>query len=192
LIGLTGGIGMGKSTVAEYLVRRGEKVVDTDMLARQLVEPGQPALEEIRGVFGAEVFGPGGVLDRKALGRVVFGSVGARKTLEEILHPKIRAAWKRAAEEWRRAGLKRGVVVIPLLYETGARAEVDRVICVGCSRETQKWRLSARGWSAKEIEQRNAAQWPIEKKMDHADNVIWNESTMTVCEEQCARLFHAQ
>jgi dephospho-CoA kinase len=191
LIGLTGGIGMGKSTVAEYLLRRGEKVVDTDVLARRFVEPGQPALDEIRDAFGQEVFGSGEVLDRKALARVVFSSAEARKKLEEILHPRIRAAWKAEVEQWRCAGVSRGVVIIPLLFETGAQAEVDTVICVGCSREVQNRRLLARGWTPAEIKNRNAAQWPIEKKIDHADGVIWNESTMELCEEQCARLFSA-
>src|SRR4051794_20881406 len=117
LIGLTGGIGMGKSVVSEYLLRRGERGVDTDLLARQLVEPGQPALEEIRAVFGARVIGAGEVLDRRALGRVVFGDAPARSRLEEILHPKIRAAWRSSVEDWGNAGLARAVVVIPLLYE---------------------------------------------------------------------------
>jgi len=183
---------MGKSTVAEYLLRRGEKVVDTDVLARRFVEPGEPALEEIRHAFGQEVFLSDGELDRKTLARVVFGSAEARKKLENILHPRIRAAWKAEAEQWRAAGFSRGVVMIPLLYETGAQAEVDKVICVGCSRAAQNQRLKARGWTPEEIEQRNAAQWPIEKKMDHADGVIWNESTMQLCEEQCARVFLTQ
>jgi len=192
LIGLTGGIGMGKSTVADCLLRRGERVVDTDALARQFVEPGQTALEEIRRAFGAEVFLSGEVLDRKTLAGVVFGSAEARKRLENILHPRIRAAWKAEVEQWRSAGVWRGVVIIPLLYETGAEAEVDKVVCVGCSREVQTRRLSARTWTFEQIKQRNAAQWPIEKKMDLADAVIWNESTMEVCEDQCARLFPAQ
>ncbi len=182
---------MGKSTVAEYLLRHGEKVVDTDELARRFVEPGQPALEEIRAAFGPEVL-VSGRLDRKALARMVFGRAEARKKLEQILHPRIRAAWKAEAEQWRDAGLARGVVIIPLLYETGAQAEVDKVVCVGCSPGTQKRRLAGRGWTGEEISQRNAAQWPIAKKMDHADGVIWNESTMQLCEEQCARLFFAQ
>jgi dephospho-CoA kinase len=192
LIGLTGGIGMGKSTVAEHLLRRGEKVVDTDVLARRFVEPGQTALDEIRSAFGPEVFEIGEVLNRKALARVVFGSAEARKKLEGILHPRIRAGWKEEVEQWRRAGVSRGVVIIPLLFETDAEPEFDKVICVGCSREMQNQRLLTRGWSLAEIKERNAAQWPIKKKMDHADGVIWNESTMEVCKEQCTRLFSAQ
>jgi dephospho-CoA kinase len=191
LIGLTGGIGMGKSTVAEYLLGCGEHLVDTDALARRFVEPGQPALNEIRSAFGQEVFDSGGTLDRKALARVAFSSAEARKKLEEILHPRIRAAWKEEVEQWRRAGVSRGVVIIPLLFETGAQTEMDKVICVGCSGEVQNRRLLARGWTPAEIKARNAAQWPVEKKMDHADGVIWNESTMELCAEQCARLFSA-
>jgi len=192
LIGLTGGIGMGKSTVAEYLTRSGEKIVDTDVLARQFVQPGEPALEEIRAAFGESVFAGGRSLDRKVLAKLVFSSPDARKSLETILHPRIRAGWRAQAEKWRVAGEKRAVVVIPLLYETGAEAELDRVICVACSRPAQQERLRARGWTLQEIEQRCAAQWPIAKKMDCADGVIWNESTKEVCAEQCKRLFEMQ
>lgn len=187
LIGLTGGIGMGKSTVADYLVRTGEQVLDTDVLARRFVEPGEPALEEIRRQFGSAVFAED-QLDRKALAQLVFKNVESRKTLEAILHPRIRAAWRKRAEDWKREGLHRAFVVIPLLYETGAQTEVGRVICIGCSAGVQRRRLSARGWSDTEIDGRLAAQWSIGKKMDLADGVVWNESTMSVCEEQCRRL----
>jgi dephospho-CoA kinase len=187
LIGLTGGIGMGKSTVAEYLIRSGEKVIDSDLLARRMVEPGQPALEEIRRAFGDAVISSEGQLDRKALASAVFSDDESRRRLETILHPRIRAAWRRQVELWRAAGESRATVVIPLLYETGADAEVDQVLCVSCTPETQRARLRTRGWDDEEIARRNAAQLPIEKKMDRADGVIWNESSIEICEEQCRR-----
>lgn len=189
LVGLTGGIGMGKSTVADYLAGRGEKVIDSDLLARQVVEPGQPALEEIRRVFGEEVFAAGGALERKELARIVFEDEPSRKKLEAILHPRIRELWRRQAEAWRTLRENRAFVVIPLLYETGAESELDRVVCIACSAGVQKGRLEARGWSRREMEQRIKAQWPIGTKMDRADAVIWNESTKAVCAEQCTRLF---
>src|SRR5262245_40563877 len=133
LIGLTGGIGMGKSTVAEYLVRRGEMLVDTDVLARAFVQPGESALAEIRSAFGDAAFDSDGGLNRQALGTLVFNSAELRRKLEAILHPRIRAAWRAQAERWRAAGVNRAVIVIPLLYETGAQAELDKVICVACS-----------------------------------------------------------
>lgn len=188
LIGLTGGIGMGKSTISNYLIQSGESVVDSDVLARRLVEPGQSAAEEIRNVFGSGVFDAQGRLNRKALASIIFSDEGLRRKLEEILHPRIRAAWKMQADCWRSAGLDRGFVVIPLLYETGAESELDQVICIACGAATQRTRLRARGWSDAEIADRNAAQLPVEKKMDRADGVIWNESTLEICEEQCRRL----
>ena len=104
LIGLTGGIGMGKSTVAEYLSRTGELVVDTDVLARELVAPGQPALAEIVRNFGEKVLAADGSLDRTTLAEVVFKDEVHRKTLEAILHPRIRASWKNWAGELFRTG----------------------------------------------------------------------------------------
>ncbi len=188
LIGLTGGIGMGKSTVGDQLVRKGEKLIDTDQLARKMVEPGQHALEEIRAEFGPETVNAEGMLDRSALARIVFTSTEARKRLEAILHPPIRAAWREMVERWGKAGEPRAIVMIPLLFETAAEKEFGRVICVACSREVQNRRLAARGWTSAEIEQRVAAQWPIIRKMDQADGVIWNESSLEVCEAQTARL----
>jgi dephospho-CoA kinase len=131
-IAVTGGIGMGKSAVAEYLARRGELLIDTDVLARELVEPGQPALTEITSVFGPEILNPQGALDRRALAALVFKDPNARQQLEAILHPRIRAAWKEKGSKWRAAGATRGFVIIPLLYETGGENEVDAVICDGC------------------------------------------------------------
>jgi dephospho-CoA kinase len=188
LIGLTGGIGMGKTAVSEYLQGRGEPVVDTDLLARELVEPGQPAHSEIRQVFGRQVFDEAGRLDRKALGEIVFEAPQARARLEAILHPRIRQRWRDEAEHWRKACAARGFVVIPLLYETGAEKELDRVLCVACSTGVQRTRLMARGWAEEEIARRLVAQWLASRKMDLADGVIWNESTREMCEEQCARL----
>jgi dephospho-CoA kinase len=187
-IAVTGGIGMGKSTVAEYLARRGELLVDSDLLARELVEPGQPALTEITNVFGPAMLNQQGALDRRVLADRVFNDANARRQLEAILHPRIRAAWKEKSAQWRTAGAARGFAIIPLLYETGGEAEVDTVICVGCSREIQRARLLGRNWSDDEIDRRIAAQAPITQKLDRANFVIWNESTVAVCEEQCARI----
>ncbi|HEV8543360.1 MAG TPA: dephospho-CoA kinase [Verrucomicrobiae bacterium] len=190
LVGLTGGVGMGKSTVADYLSVRGELVIDTDVLAREIVEPGKPALEEIRREFGPEVIQVGGQLDRSALARIVFGDESRRRALEQLLHPLIRAAWREQAGNWARKGARRAVVVIPLLFETGAQSELTRTICVGCSGATQRRRLTMRGWSAEEIERRIGAQWPILQKMNSADGVVWNESHREICLEQTARLMN--
>src|SRR6267142_1501338 len=101
VLGLTGGVGMGKSTAATFLAQRGVTIVDTDLLARQLVEPGQPALDEIRHAFGAGIISADGSLRRDQLARCVFGDSARRKTLEAILHPRIRKLWQSQLAEWR-------------------------------------------------------------------------------------------
>ncbi|MCX6895640.1 MAG: dephospho-CoA kinase [Verrucomicrobia bacterium] len=186
--GLTGGIGMGKSTAAGFLHERGIPVVDTDELARQLVQPGQPALAEITAAFGAEILSAAGELRREELARLVFADAAARKRLEAILHPRIRDRWLAQIVEWRTAGSAAAVVVIPLLFETGAESNFDKIICVACSAATQRERLLARGWTAEQISQRIAAQWPVEKKMALAHHVVWTEGDSTVLAAQLARI----
>lgn len=186
--GLTGGVGMGKSMAGQILGERGFAVVDTDVLARQLVEPGQPALLEIQTAFGRTILGADGRLRRDELARRVFGDADARKRLENILHPRIRAAWRKQLDEWRTEGRDRAVVIIPLLHETDAAAHFDLVICVACSAATQRQRLSARGWSAEQIQQRLNAQWPAEKKVELSDRVVWTEAGLDVHAAQLARI----
>ena len=188
LFGLTGGIGMGKSTAGELLRERGVPVVDTDLIARQVVERGQPALEEIRRAFGNQFIDADGRLLRQELGRAVFADAAARRRLEAILHPRIRTIWQAQVETWRREARASGVVLIPLLFETGAKPCFDATICVACSAETQRQRLLDRGWTPDQIEQRIQAQWPIEKKIAAADFVIWTEGTVAVCAEQLERI----
>lgn len=188
VLGLTGGVGMGKSTVAQLLQQRGVPVVDTDALARKVVEPGQPALAAIQEMFGAAVLAPDGSLRREELARRVFASDMSRKQLEAILHPRIRELWQAQVEQWRADGVTLGVVVIPLLFETNSAKHFDQVICVACSPASQQQRLAARGWSAEQIQQRLAAQWPIEKKLALADLVIWTEGSPDVTMAQVDRL----
>ncbi|MFO1499418.1 MAG: dephospho-CoA kinase [Verrucomicrobiota bacterium] len=189
LIGLTGGIAMGKSTAANLLVRLGIPVLDTDVVARQLVEPGQPALAEIQGAFGADVISSNGGLDRAAIARKVFSDTLLRQKLEQILHPRIQRVWQDQADAWRVEGIAAGVVVIPLLYETNVAARFDAVVCVACSASTQQSRLLARGWSAEESSRRLQAQWPIENKVSLSDFVIWTEGIIEILSEQLRRIF---
>lgn len=184
VLGLTGGVGMGKSAAARLLQQRGVPLVDTDDLARDAVEPGQPALKEVKNTFGTEVIDHQGRLKRDVLARLVFADSHARKKLEAILHPKIQELWQAQVEQWRKQKLALGAVVIPLLYETGAQELLDKVICIACSAATQKERLRERGWSDQEIEQRIAAQWPTEAKIAAANFVIWTEGGMDVHEAQ--------
>ena len=191
VLGLTGGVGMGKSASADLLRSRAIPVVDTDDLARQVVEPGQPALAEVIKAFGPGILGPDGRLLREELARRVFADPAARKRLEEILHPPIRALWRAQVEAWRAERRPLAVVVIPLLFETSAEAELDATVCVACTLPTQNERLRARGWSPKDIEQRIRAQWPIEVKMARADYVIWTEAGLDVHAAQLGRLLNA-
>ncbi|MBI5800370.1 MAG: dephospho-CoA kinase [Verrucomicrobia bacterium] len=188
IFGLTGGIGMGKSAVAQLLERRGVPVVDTDVLARKVVEPGQPALAAIQEMFGGAVLAQDGSLRRDELARRVFASDMSRKQLEAILHPRIRALWQAQVDQWRTDGVKLGVVVIPLLFETNAARHFDKVICVACSAASQQQRLAARGWSAEQIQQRISAQWPSERKLTQADYVIWTEGSPEVTVTQVDRI----
>ncbi|MEI6389588.1 MAG: dephospho-CoA kinase [Verrucomicrobiota bacterium] len=188
VVGLTGGVGMGKSNSARLLRLRSIPVVDTDDLARQVVEPGQSALAEVQRVFGAEIVGQDGHLRREELARRVFSDPAARKRLEDILHPRIRALWRAQMEVWRAEGRSLAVVVIPLLFETSAEAELDATICIACTRLTQHQRLLDRGWSPADIEQRVRAQWPIEIKMARADYVVWTEANLDVHADQLNRI----
>lgn len=188
LLGLTGGVGMGKSACAQLLQWRGAAVLDTDELARELVEPGQPALEEIAQAFGRDFLDAEGRLRREELARLVFADAQARRRLEAILHPRIQEAWRAQVAAWRAQNRPLGVVVVPLLFEIGAEKEFDAVICVACSAATQRQRLLARGWSPEQIQQRIAAQMPIEEKMLRADYVVWTEAGMDVHAQQVYRI----
>ena len=188
LFGLTGGIGMGKSTSAAILLRRGLPVIDTDVIAREIVEPGQLALTEVSARFGPEVIDAEGKLRRSHLAQIVFSSPGKLKELEAILHPRIREKWLEAVEKWRREGRGAGIVVIPLLFETNAETLFDAVICSACSAATQHARLRARGWTDEQIQQRIAAQWPIEKKIAAANFVVWTEGEIQFHERQLEKI----
>lgn len=188
LIGITGGIGMGKSTAETLLQQRGVRTVDTDALARALVEPGQPALKEISQRFGESMLDQDGRLRRDTLAAHVFRDSTARHDLEAILHPRIQERWRVEAECWRDEGAKTGAVIIPLLFETGCGSAFDLVACVACTASTQERRLESRGWAPDEVRDRIAAQWSIERKMDAADVVVWTEGALEVHAAQWDRI----
>ena len=189
LCGLTGGVGMGKSTAAGFFSELGARIVDTDDLAHELVEPGQPALAEIQVEFGAGLIAADGRLRRDELARIVFSDAEARKKLEAILHPRIRDRWQKQVEVWRKQNCHVAMVAIPLLFETLAEKDFDKIICVACSPAGQRERLRGRGWPADQIEGRIASQFPVEQKMARSDYVIWTEGSPASHRRQAGDIF---
>lgn len=184
VVGLTGGLASGKSTVAAMLARKGAVVIDADELSRVVVEPGQPALEEIVARFGAEYVDEEGRLRRQALGRLVFADPEARRDLEAIVHPRIREEMRQRLAQ----APPHSVVVldVPLLFETGRLLPwVDVTVLVYADRETQRRRLMARdGCSVEEAERRLASQWPLARKLGLADWVIYNQADLAALARQ--------
>lgn len=176
-VGLTGGIGSGKSAVSELLAEHGAVVIDADRLARDVVAPGSPGLAEVVETFGPGVLAPSGELDRAAMGRLAFADRQARERLEQIIHPRVRA---RAVEI--EAAAPPGCVVvhdIPLLVETGQGDRFDAVIVVDAPTETQFDRLTRlRGMTAEQARSRIDAQAARETRLAVADHVIVNDKTL--------------
>jgi len=186
-VGLTGGIASGKSMVADALAARGAIIIDADVLAREVVEPGTPALAAIIDRFGAQVLRDGQI-DRARLAQIVFADPHARRDLERIVHPAVRA---RAAELERAAGDAAVVVhVIPLLVETGQHEDFDVVVTVDADQETQIQRLMVRnGFTRAEAESRIAAQASREERRRAADVVVDNTGSLTQLREQIDALW---
>lgn len=187
VIGLTGGIGSGKSTVADLFAHSGAAVIDTDLIARQLVTPGSPALAEIRAAFSDAVLDSAGKLDRAGLRRLVFADDTARRRLEAILHPRIRSDVKHALAE---VQAPYAVVVIPLLIETGGyRDMLDRVLVVDCPETLQIERVMARnGLSAEDVRAIMATQASRAERLAAADDVIENTGSAETLRSAVAAL----
>jgi dephospho-CoA kinase len=172
-IGLTGGIGSGKSTVASLLAERGARVVDADRIAREVVAPGTPGLAAVVAEFGGDVVAPDGSLDRPALAAVVFGDPAARSRLDCIVHPLVRA---RAAEAVAAAPADAVVVQdVPLLVETGQAGSYDLVLVVETDEEVRVRRLVERGLSADDARARIASQATDGQRRAVADVVLRND-----------------
>lgn len=185
IIGLTGGIASGKSTVASLFEKLGAPVVDADQLAREVVQPGGEALEKIAEAFGRGVLNPDGTLNRAALGEIVFADPEARRTLEGITHPAIKKLAQEKLARLKEAGVETAFYVAPLLIEAGAVSRVNEVWVVYLDRETQVARLMARdGLSREAALARIASQMPMEEKKRHARVVIDNRGTLEDLEAQ--------
>ena len=177
LIGLTGGIASGKSTVAQRFMDLGVPVIDADVAAREVVAPGKPGLQQVIDRFGSRVVAENGELDRRALREIVFSDPDARRDLEAILHPLIRA------EMDRRAAVAVGpyiVMAIPLLIEGGSRDRVDRMLVVDVDEAVQLQRVMARDHcSAEQAQAILASQAPRSARLAAADDVLPNGGTVT-------------
>jgi dephospho-CoA kinase len=185
-VGLTGGIASGKSTVARLFEALGVPVIDTDVLAREVVAPGEPVLQQIAARFGARVLAPDGSLDRAALRAIVFADPAARADLEQLTHPAIRA---RLEERSTMLGGPYQMLVIPLLVETGGRTPVDRVLVVDCSEALQIRRLQARdGATLEQAHQILRAQATREARLAAANDVIVNEGDLGAVRDRVASL----
>jgi dephospho-CoA kinase len=190
-IGLTGGIACGKSTVASLLVERGAVLIDADRIAREIVEPGSPALDRISKRFGQAVLDKDGRLIRRRLADIIFNDLEARKALESITHPEIRSIMRQRMEEAENADASKLVVVdVPLLYESGLEAMFQGVMVVYIPVDLQRARLMARdGYTEEEADARIQAQLSIEQKKAMADYVIDNSGTMEQTRHQIERFW---
>lgn len=192
IVGLTGGIATGKSTVSRRFAELGAEVIDADLIAREIVEPGEPALMEIHRLFGPSVIDEEGRLDRAALAEIVFRDAHARKKLEAIIHPRVRGRMRSRVERVKEEGRAPVVICdIPLLFETQVNLDwIDRTLVVYAPPDVQRERLMARnGLSEDEAERRIQAQIPVAEKVRRADYVIDNSGDLVETLKQVDRLW---
>jgi len=179
VIGLTGGIGSGKSTVAQFLAELGAVVLDADKVGHVAFKPGTEAWREVVAAFGRQILTPDGEIDRRKLGEVVFGNPEALLRLNQIMHPQIDKMVKAQFEEYRRQGVRVVVLEIPLLLETGGTSLVDEVWVTVASESTVLRRLEERsGLSRQQSLARIRSQMSNEERVKHADEVINNDDSL--------------
>lgn len=189
LVGLTGGIGSGKSTVASMLERMGAVVVDADDLARQAIAPGTPGHARVVEEFGPEAVGGDGEIDRARLARRVFTDPVARRRLESIVHPEVARLFAESVAAHRNTD-RIVVYVVPLLVERSLQDAVDEVVVVSAAPETRLARLrAARGMDEEDVEGRMAAQLPDEERIRAADVVIDNDGSLAELERRVGDLW---
>jgi dephospho-CoA kinase len=179
LVGLTGGIASGKSTVAEILKRQGAAIINADVLAREVVEPDRQAWTEIVNTFGTAVLQPDRALDRQKLRAIIFDDAAARKKIESIIHPQVRALAEQRIREHAAAGYAVIVYEVPLLFEGNLQEWLRPVILVACDVDTQRNRLQSRdNLSAAQAQKHIDAQMSLEAKRRLADYVIENNGSL--------------
>jgi dephospho-CoA kinase len=191
VLGITGGVATGKTTVTELFRKLGARTVSADEIARQVIDVGMPAADEVAREFGPRVITPDGSIDRGELARIVFRDPEARRKLDAITHPRIIRILEERVRAFRESAAEGDVlaVEIPLLIECGLQWLVDKVIVVAAEQETQMSRLTTRGFSTEEASLRIAAQAPIEEKMRVADWVIRTDGDLDETERQVERVW---
>jgi dephospho-CoA kinase len=192
LVGLTGGIATGKSTVASIFRRFGATVIDADQLAREVVRPGKPAWREIVKSFGKRVLLPDRTIDRPALGSIVFHNRRKLRRLEQIIHPRVaREQQRRARDIARRTPDALIIYEVPLLFEAGVNTRVDTIIVVTADRGTQVARLKRRnGLTRREAIQRITSQLPLAEKARRADIVLDGTKSKSSLSREIRRVVH--
>ncbi len=186
IIGLTGGIGSGKSTVTTLFGKLGVPVVDADIVSRQVVEPGQPALTEINRQFGPSILTAEGQLDRQRLREVIFASAIKRRQLEKILHPRILAEMKRQARQW---ATPYCIFAIPLLLEAGQQDEVEQIVVVDATDDIRRQRIKKRDHlSDNEIDAVFKTQLGRNERLAAADDIITNNGDLGALQQQVETL----
>lgn len=185
IIGLTGSIATGKSTIAGMLKEYGLPIVDADVVARQVVEPGAETLAKIAEAFGQDIIKEDGTMDREKVGSIIFHEPARRQVLNDIIHPAIRTEMLRQRDEFIVNGEPHVVMDIPLLFESKLQHFVEKILVVSVTEEIQLARLMERsGFSEEEARARISTQLPIQVKIKGADAVIYNDSTLERSKEQ--------
>jgi dephospho-CoA kinase len=187
-VGITGGIGCGKSTVGRLLERRGFRRLDSDAVVRERVLTAPDMVAALRERFGPGVIAADGRVDRAALGQRVFSSEVDLRWLEEMTHPRVYAVWR---EEFAADPGAKWAVEVPLLFEQGLENWFDFTVCVACAPDQQLVRLEQRGLPRGLAGQRISKQWPLERKIELSDFVLWNEGSPAFLEAEVNRLVDA-
>lgn len=187
-IGLTGGLGSGKSTAASFLRKKGWPVIDADQIAHQVLAPGTPGLTKVLEQFGKDLLLTSGELNRRELGMRVFGHPDRLLALEKIVHPLVQDEVSRQRQAFQQAGFQKAFYDVPLLFEKNIGG-FDSVVVVTASPSVVHGRLKARnGWSDDEIAKRLSSQIPLSEKEKRADHVVWNDGELSALESAIDRM----
>ncbi len=181
-LGVTGGVGCGKSTAGEILKKLGWQVIDADNIARKILSQDREVIGAISARWAHSV-NPDGSINRRLLAEIVFKDESERELLNTLTHPKIRSTWRKERQDFEEKG-SRTAVILPLLHEVGAESEFDATLCVGCSQETQISRLLSRGWSPEHSLKRIRAQLPLAEKIALSTFLVWNDDRLQHLEAQ--------